>query len=202
MSADIMGALPAHPRTALRQAVGAVIEAAGFSGRVYLNPEEPWDAPSFPSVGVYVMSEQAAESDLSPRPDSREATLAVDILEAVRGNRLPLDDRIEALELAVDRALTFEAVDREFTARGGQLEDFEYSGMELGKADNGEITVACLTLTFTAFYRMPPREGTVDLFRTGYIEWDLADGMNHPDGRREATDIVTLPQDGDESKGE
>ena len=86
MSADIMGALPAHPRTALRQAVGALIEAAGFSGRVYLNPEEPWDAPAFPSVGVYVMSEQAAERDLSPRPDSREAELAVDILEAVRGH--------------------------------------------------------------------------------------------------------------------
>lgn len=202
MSADVMGALPAHPRTALRQSVGALIEAAGFSGRVYLNPEEPWDAPSFPSVGVYVMSEQAAESDLSPQPDCRETTLAVDILEAVRGNRLPLDDRIEALELVVDRALTFEAVDREFTARGGQLEDFEYSGMELGKADNGEITVACLTLTFTAFYRMPPQVGNVDLFKTGYIEWDLADGVNHPDGRKEATDIVTLPQDGDESKGE
>ena len=202
MSADVMGTLPAHPRTALRQSVGALIEAAGFSGSVYLNPEEPWDAPSFPSVGVYIVSENRPEVDLSPVPDSREVTLAVDILEAVRGNRLPLDDRIEALELAVDRALTFEAVDREFTARGGQLEDFEYSGMELGKADNGEVTVACLTLTFTAFYRMPPREGTVDLFRTGYIEWDLADGMNHPDGRKEATDIVTLPQDGDESKGE
>ena len=66
MSADIMGTLPAHPRTALRQAVGALIEAAGFSGRVYLNPEEPWDAPAFPSVGVYVMSEQAAESGHSP----------------------------------------------------------------------------------------------------------------------------------------
>lgn len=202
MSADVMGTLPAHPRTALRQAVGALIEAAGFSGRVYLNPEEPWDAPAFPSVGVYIVSENKADTDLHPEPDSREAELAVDILEAVRGHDLPLDDRIEALELAVDRALSFEAVDREFTARGGRLEDFEYSGMELGKADNGEITVACLTLTFTAFYRMPPRDGTVDLFRTGYIEWDLADGVNHPDGRKEATDIVTLPQDGDESKGE
>ena len=202
MAVDIMGALPAHPRTALRQAVGALIEQAGFSGRVYLNPEEPWDAPSFPSVGVYIMSEQAAETDLSPRPDSREAELAVDILEAVRGTDLPLDDRIEALELIVDRALSFEAVDGEFTARGGRLEDFEYSGMELGKADNGEITIACLTLTFTAIYRMPPREGSMDLFRTGFIEWDLADGVNHPDGRKEATDIVTLPQDGDESKGE
>lgn len=202
MAVDIMGALPAHPRTALRQAVGALIEQAGFSGRVYLNPEEPWDAPSFPSVGVYIMSEQAAETDLSPRPDSREAELAVDILEAVRGTDLPLDDRIEALELIVDRALSFEAVDGEFTARGGRLEDFEYSGMELGKADNGEITIACLTLTFTAIYRMPPREGSMDLFQTGFIEWDLADGVNHPDGRKEATDIVTLPQDGDESKGE
>lgn len=200
--ADIMGTLPAHPRTVLRQAVGALLEAAGFSGRVYLNPEEPWDAPSFPSVGVYIMSEQAAESDLSPRPDSREVTLAVDILEAVRGADLPLDDRIEALELAADRALSFEAVDREFTARGGLLEDFEYSGMELGKADNGEITIACLTLTYTAVYRMPPPETTLDQFRTGYIQWDLADGVNHPDGRIEATDSITLPQDGDESKGD
>ena len=68
---DIMGTLPAHPRTALRQAVGALIEAAGFSGRVYLNPEEPWDAPSFPSVGVYIVSENRPEVDLSPVPDSR-----------------------------------------------------------------------------------------------------------------------------------
>lgn len=199
---DIMGSLPAHPRTALRQAVGALIEEAGFSDRVYLNPEEPWDAPSFPSVGVYIVSENRPEVDLSPVPDSREVTLAVDILEAVRGNRLPLDDRIEALELAVDRALSFEAVDGEYTARGGLLEDFEYSGMELGKADNGEITVACLTLTYTAVYRMPSQKGSVDLFRTGYVEWDLADGAGKPDGRKEATDIITLPQDGDESKGE
>ena len=199
---DIMGSLPAHPRTALRQAVGALIERAGFSDRVYLNPEEPWDAPSFPSVGVYIMSEQVAETDLSPRPDSREATLAVDILEAVRGNDLPLDDRIEALELVITRALTFEAVDGEFKARGGLLEDFNFSDMELGKADNGEITVACLTLTFTAIYRMPPPETEIDLFRTGFVEWDLADGVNHPDGRIEATDIITLPQDGDESEGD
>jgi len=195
MAIDIVkDTLPGHPRTALRRCAADLLDSAGFTGRVFQNREEPWMQTEFPVCGVYVTEEIPIETDLSPVPDWREATLVVQVLEW--GDGLDLDDRLDALSLIVEQAVTFQAMRSLLQdGKGIPLLDLQYGGTSLGVADDGQRQVGCAEVTFRVEYEMPPPETSLDLFVTGHIDWDLADGEGHPDGDLEATDIVTLPQD-------
>jgi len=187
-----------HPRTWIRCKVVDLLCEAGFTGRAFPNQEEPWARGDFPSIGVYTSEETAIESDLSPKSDDRSMTLAIDILEDCARTDAALDDRMDALAGVVERAISFTALKAKVQDGTGQTDmhipllDLRYSGATLGMADDGQQTIACITLTYIVEYRVPPAQSTIDLFITGHVDWDIAD--RGPDGRLEATDIITLPQ--------
>lgn len=184
-----------HPRAVLRRAVCGLLRAAGFPGPVYPNREEPWLAAELPAAGVYTTAESALDTDQSPPPDERGLTLTVDVLDEAAAD-LPLDDRLDALALLVERALTFQAVER--AGQPVMVLDLSRPDTAVGFADNGERLCACATLTYTLSYRAPQPEPGLDLFATGGAGWDLADfppPHGGPDGRLEAKDIILLPQE-------
>ena len=199
MSVDILGQLSAHPRTVIRRAACSLLEAAGFEGRAYPNQEEVWTLAQFPAAGVYTSEESPLDQDLhwgrDDGPDDRRLTLTVEILENYERQERSLDDRLDALSLIAEQALTFTAVRDAARAVGVDVLDLTWQGMRFDLADDGQTTVGCVTLTWSVEYRMPKAPGSIDLFVTGHIDWDLAGREGWPDGNLEATDIVTLPQD-------
>lgn len=187
--------LPPHPRTLLRKAVCALLRQSVFSGAVYANREEPWLAEELPAMGVYTTEEIPLETDQSPPPDERRVTLVVDVL-ALTGPTL--DDTLDAYSFLVERTVTFEALEAQLGTLTSivPLLDLQYSGATLGLADEGARLTGVVSLTFDLDYRMPVAMGSLVPFITAVTDWDIVD-YEGPDGKLEATDIITLPQDGD-----
>lgn len=185
--------LPPHPRTLLRKAVCALLRQSAFSGAVYANREEPWLAEELPVMGVYTTEESPLETDQSPPPDERRVTLVVDVL-ALSG--LTLDDTLDAFSFLVEKAVTFAALEAKLrtVSTGLPLLDLQYSGTTLGLAEEGSRLIGVASLTFDLDYRMPVNMAGLVPFITAETAWDIVDYCG-PDGKLEATDIVTLPQD-------
>lgn len=192
--------LPVHPRALIRRAACALLLASGFPGPVFPSREEPWLAEELPCIGVYTTDETRQESGRSPEPDERELTLTLDILDREHPDE-PLDDRLDALTLYPESALSFETV-RDAVARAAEnacikpddmpVLDFVYGSAALGFAEDGRRVVACATLTFRVTYRMPPPKVDADKLKTIISGWDLADfppPHGGPDGKLEAENI-------------
>lgn len=187
--------LPLHPRTWLRRCARLLLEEAGFGWAVHENREEALLAEELPAAAVFVTEESALETDLSPKNDDRAAELVVDVYAA--GSGPMLDDHIDALSLLAEQAITFNAMERELARCPGHvpLLNLTYAGTALGVADDGARQVACAEISFAVEYRVMPAGGSLDAFVTGCTEWDLAGREGWPDGRAEAEDRITLPQE-------
>lgn len=209
-----VSALPVHPRALIRRAVCALLRASGFPGPVFPSREEPWLAEELPCIGVYTTDETRQERDRSPEPDERELTLALDILDRENPDE-PLDDRLDALTLYPESALTFETV-RDAVAQAAEnaciepdgmpVLDFVYGSATIGEAEDGRRVVACATLTFRVTYRMPSPRVDADKLKTIISGWDLADfppPHGGPDGKLEAENINRFlwPEDPSQNAG-
>ncbi|MCL1915673.1 MAG: hypothetical protein FWG17_03050 [Desulfovibrionaceae bacterium] len=97
-----------NPRRALiRHAVVCVLkEDAGLAaltgGRVFPNREEHWLAGELPAIGVYALSEEVLDTDISPDPRERRISL---IVEALVRMAEKADDKLDELAWAVEMAL-------------------------------------------------------------------------------------------------
>ncbi len=212
--------LPVHPRALIRRSVCALLRGSGFAGGVYPSREEPWLVEELPAMGVYAVEERLLESNASPAEDDRELTLAVDLLDREatypepemvcapdRSWPLRLDDRLDALTLYPEAALTFEAVRDAVTHAARQagfaerdakamIQDFAYGSAAIGFAEDGRRVVACAALSYVVTYRMPPSPVDADKLKTIVTGWDLADfppPHGGPDGRLEARNINVYP---------
>jgi len=101
-----------HPRALIRHAVVRVLKehldtAALLGKRVFPNRTEHWLSDELPACGVYTLSEDAIDSDVSPDPDERRIDLVVELLAR---NTAKVDDVLDALTLAVEEALRLDAI--------------------------------------------------------------------------------------------
>ena len=124
--------LPA--RALIRHALCRVLSqgaacSALFGDRLYPNRTEHWQASVLPACGVFALAESPLESDASPDPQERRLSLEVEILaQAGQGpcggpgaeapeqgglclpQRCSLDDNLDILAAAVEKALTLDAI--------------------------------------------------------------------------------------------
>lgn len=103
---------PMHPRALIRHAVVRVLkenpDTAVLLGEcVFPNRAEHWLCDELPACGVYTLSEDSIDSDVSPDPDERRIDLIVEILAR---NTARVDDVLDALTLAVEEALRLDAI--------------------------------------------------------------------------------------------
>lgn len=101
-----------HPRALIRHAVVRVLKenpdtAILLGERVFPNRAEHWLCDELPACGVYTLSEDTIESDVSPNPDERRIDLIVELLAR---NTARVDDVLDALTLAVENALRLDAI--------------------------------------------------------------------------------------------
>jgi hypothetical protein len=101
-----------HTRALIRHACVRVIRdfpdvKALMDGRVWPDRSEHWLADELPACGVYTLSEQTLESDISPDPEERRIDLAIEILARLTTS---VDDALDALCLAVEKAMRIDAV--------------------------------------------------------------------------------------------
>ena len=104
--------VPVHPRALIRHAVVRVLQNDPnaytlLGGRVFPNRMEQWWQSELPACGVYTLSEEWLESDVSPDPEERRIDLVCELLCAADERA---DDVLDALCLALERALLLPAI--------------------------------------------------------------------------------------------
>lgn len=194
--------LPLHMRALIRRGLVAVLLgnaalAARLGSRVYPNRVEHWWAQELPAAGVYTMSEDTVDSDISPDPDERKITLGLELLVQATEN---MDDHLDALCLLVERAVSIDAVGAAMTgiieaklpeplprdARGRSPVDnallrIRLTGTDLGIAVDGERQTGVATLAFDVEYEAPRLPGRLDNFLLAATDWDVVPADDHPE---------------------
>lgn len=189
--------VPIHLRALIRHAVVRVIRSdAGASAllgaRVYPNRMEQWWQSELPVCGVYTLSEQWLESDVSPDPVERRIDLVCELLcEADE----KADDALDALCLALERAMLLPAIgaamgdilDASRKEAGlepltpGQRKALDETLLELAPqdtrigiaVDDTERQTAVAALNFTLDYRLLILPGDLPDFLLAISGWDV-----------------------------
>jgi hypothetical protein len=191
---------PLHPRALIRHAVTRVLLEDGgthacFGPRVFPNREEHWLQDEFPACGVYTLSEENLDSDVSPDPRERRIDLIIEVPAAMSDT---IDDRLDALSLAVERALALDAIGEAMGAivnearaaaglapmqkqrRDGRmlwpvdtLLTLKLTGTDLGIAVEGDRQLGVAALSYDLEYEaFKGREPLAD-FLLGISGWDV-----------------------------
>jgi hypothetical protein len=199
---------PLHPRALIRHAVVRTLrEAPALSSRlgrrVFPNREEHWLQDELPAAGVYTLSEQTIDSKISPDPDERRIDLVVEILA---GMSVRVDDTLDALTLAVEKALLLDSIGdfmglliNERLAAAGlpPLEKIRRDGRlrwpvdtllllglkdtELAIAVEGDRQIGVASMNFDLEYFWPECPGPLDDFLLGIAGWDVQPHDGHID---------------------
>lgn len=188
---------------------------AFFAGaRVHPNRAAHWLEAELPACGVYTLQETGLESDRRPDPDERRLTLVVEIL--ADGGDEHVDDRLDALALAVETALGAGGLDRIGAAMGAiynaglppgmeppdtehgrhpadTLTLLRYTGTDIGLAEDGSRPLGLASLVFELDYETPRRLAPLPEYLLGVTGWNLA----HTDEALEAEDHLHYPSDAD-----
>ena len=194
-----------HPRTLIRHAVVRVLKenedaAALFADRVFPNRAEQWLTDELPACGVYTLSEERLESDVSPDPCERRIDLGCELLARMSEN---VDDMLDALSLAVEEALQLDAIGAAMGAivdearaqaglpplepvmRDGVLRHpadtlllLELRSTSLGVAVDGNREIGVAVLNFDLEYEQPRLSIPLPDFLLAVSGWDVA----KPDG--------------------
>ena len=179
-----------HPRAAIRHAVVAVLQAhtgiaAALGPRIHPNRAAHWAEAELPAAGVYTLSEEPVESDLSPAPDERKMALVVEIL--VRDN-VNLDDTLDALSALFEDALYLPAIGKAVQALGAAdtLLVLRYTGTDIGFAAEGGRDMGVMVLNYEIEYGKPAVLPPLPDFLLGVTGWDVAPA----DGNMEAVDHI------------
>jgi hypothetical protein len=195
--------IPLNPRALIRHAVVRVLKerAPVFGGRVWPDREEHWLAEEFPACGVYTLSEERLESDVSPDPLERRIDLVVECLAlAAHG----VDDGLDVLALEVERALSLERIGQamgsivnelreaaglpplEKKLRNGRLLwpvdtllTLTLAGTDLGIAVDGSRQIGVAVLQFDLEYAAQAEDLPLPDFLQAVSGWDLfsSDGV-------------------------
>lgn len=197
-----------HMRALIRRGMVKLLKAddgmAALCGtRVYGNRVEHWYQDEYPAVAVYALSEGNTESDLSPDPDERTLSLSIELVAAADER---LDDTLDALCLALERAVSIDTLGRAMTAivnrrlpeplpvddKGRSPVDaamlrIRQTGTELGIAVDGERQMGLATVSFDVEYRWPVMPGALADFLLAISGWDVvpADGKIDMESRVE-----------------
>jgi hypothetical protein len=194
-----------HPRALIRHAVVRVLSgderaSALLSGGIYPNRSEHWPAHELPACGVYTLQEDTLETDVYPDPRERRITLVVEVLSYMSAG---VDDALDALSLAVERALCLSAIGdamgdivnaqlveaglppMEKERRDGRilwpvdtLLTLHLTSTDIGIAADGDREIGVAALTYAMEYEAP-RDGTpLPDFLLAVSGWDVeeADG--------------------------
>jgi hypothetical protein len=192
---------PLHPRALIRRAVVRVLRqdaatAALMADRIFPNRTEHWLADELPACGVYTLSETPVESDVSPGPDERRIDLAVEVLARMASG---VDDALDSLCLAVERALQLDAVGAAMTAlvdearaQAGKdplppvvvdgiprtsavdtLLVLEPAGTEIGIAVDGNRQIGVAVMNFGLEYAAPRTAAPDAEFLLAVAGWDV-----------------------------
>lgn len=202
-----------HMRALIRRGVVKLLKAdAGMASlcgaRIYGNRVEHWYQDEYPAAAVYALSESNAESDVSPDPDERALSLNVELVAAADER---LDDVLDALCLALERAVGIDALGQAMTAivnrrlpaplpvdpQGRSPVDaallrIRQTGSELGIAVDGQRQLGVATVSFEVEYRWPVMPGTLADFLLAVSGWDVepADGCIDMQSRVEFSPIT------------
>lgn len=190
--------LAMHPRALIRHAVVRVLKehpdaTALLGGRVFPNRMEHWLAEDLPAAGVYTLAEQHLDTGRSPDPDERGLDLVVEVLAR---QSLAVDDKLDALCLAVETALDFTAMGEAMHAIAAESakkplpEGWHASEMllslgldstEVGIAMQGERELGVAALKFELEYQWPKFPIPLSDFLLAATGWDVHPADGHID---------------------
>jgi hypothetical protein len=197
--------VPLHPRALIRHAVVRVLKdderaAALLPGGVYPNRSEHWLAHELPASGVYTLQEQTLETDVYPDPRERRINLVVELLSYMSAG---VDDALDALSLAVERALCLDSigeamggiVNAQLVAAGkppmekgrrdgrilwpvDTLLTLNLTSTDIGIAADGDREIGVAVLTYALEYEAPRYRTELPDFLLAASGWDVepADG--------------------------
>jgi hypothetical protein len=195
---------PPHPRALIRRAVVRVLleheaTSALLGDRVFPNREEHWLQDELPAAGVYTLSEERIDSDVSPDPEERRLSLVVETLARMSAR---VDDVLDALTLAVETALSeLDAVGEamgaivnesreaagldpleKVPAENGDLELrwpcdtlrlIVLRSTDIGIAVDGDREIGAAAMNFDLEDAWPVERGEIADFLLGLTDWDV-----------------------------
>ncbi len=181
--------------TLIRQALADRLrqspEIAAFAGdRIFLNRFEAWGEAGLTTIGVYVISEEPLETDISPPPDERRLTVTVEILSR---EDAALEERLDQIADQVLRSYTLDPLGELVKAAGGPdtFLKIEWLGNDRGYLPEGEHTIGANIMAFSLEYQQPWADAELPPFETAATDWRA----QTPEGEIEAENIVQLDQD-------
>lgn len=206
--------MPSH-RALIRAALVRVCQedaglAAGLAGRVWPNRMEHWLADELPATGVYTLTEEVLETEISPDPLERRVALVVEILARAGAG---VDDTLDALTWDMERALTLDSVGAAMTAIANEaltaagkdplppvvaggiartsavdtLLTLKLTSTEIGIAVEGDRQIGVAAMNFDLEYALPQTLSPALDFLLAVSSWDVqaADGVIDMEGRAE-----------------
>lgn len=161
-------------------------------GRIYLNRFEAWDESELTAIGVYVLSEEPVETDISPPPDERKLTFGVDILTRLDA---AMEERLDIMAALVESLYTLPPLGELVEAAGGAdtLLKINWLGNERGYVPEAELTLGVNIMTFSLEYQLPWADAELPPFEIAGTRWKA----QTPQGEVEAKNTVRLDQGDD-----
>lgn len=159
----ILGALMAHQRKLIRDAVIAALTGTTAAGaRVSSTRVDPHKRGELPAISVYTLREPISDvSDTAPRELTRD--VKVEIVGSVASHESDtladaMDDLAEQIETAIDADPYLDGAAADSVLEGTTIQVLE---------DNGGSSplVGIITLTYAVTYRTSPAAPTLDDFR-------------------------------------
>lgn len=134
-----------HARALIRANIVAMITAAGTAAgdRVYPNRVLPLHRQALPAIVVFTTGEDAGEPTSGPL---RVYPKTVDVVVAIYAAGGELDDNLDAMCLAVERAI---AADE---SCGGIAAEAVYTKTEFKLIDGGDVPLASAEVHFAVSY--------------------------------------------------
>ena len=199
--------MPANHRALIRRAIVRVLKenpetSVLLKGGVYPNRMEHWLDDELPAAGVYTLSEEILESDISPDPLERRVALTLELLARMTA---AIDDTLDELTQGAENALTLEAIGAAMTAIVNDLRAaaglpplppvtingiprssavdtllvLKFTGVELGIAVDGDRQIGVAAMNYDLEYALPPDWPPLAEFILGIAKWDTqpADGV-------------------------
>jgi hypothetical protein len=189
-------------RRLIRHAVVKALQAdAGLAallgGRIFANRVEHWLPGDLPAAGVYTLSEEPLESDISPAPRERRISLVIELLARMSAK---VDDALDGLAQAVEDALQLDAIGAAMTAlvneqraAAGQeslppvttggiprssavdtLLALKLTGIDVGIAVEGDRHIGVAALAYDLEYVLP-KDAPREEFLAGVSGWDVVE---------------------------
>jgi len=183
---------PTHSRQKIREALLKRLMDKTIAGdQVFSSYSLPTWAEQLPVVLIYAQSEQIEERSQAPRELRRNLFLSVECI-ADGDDNADMESRLDILSEQVEQLISSD------DSLDCTVDDIILTSVEFQYEDGGETQtpIGSVRMAFNAKYRdfMPKNMVSCDEFKTGHIDWDLAQ-KGEIDGVIDAEDEISLNKD-------